>query len=111
MSILRRILFAVFCASALATFMQSAFADDAAIRKNITERFPEWPKIDEITKTPIPGIYELRFGTDIFYSDEQGNHVIEGALIDTKSHSNLTEARVSKLTAIDFASLPLKDAI
>src|SRR5882672_3445917 len=111
MSILRRILIAAFCAGALATSVQSAFADDSAIRKNIAERFPEWPKIDEISKTPIPGVYELRFGSDIFYTDEQGNYVIEGALIETKSHTNLTEVRVGKLTAIDFASLPLKDAI
>lgn len=111
MSNLRRILPAVFFAGVLAASMQGAFADDAAIRKNIAERFPEWPKIDEITKTPIPGLYELRFGTDIFYSDEHGNHVIEGTLIETKSHTNLTEARVTKLTAIDFASLQFKDAI
>jgi len=111
MSILRRLLLAVLCTSALAAMAPSALADDAAIRKNIAERFPEWPKLDEITKTPIPGLYELRFGTEIFYSDEQGNHIIEGALIETKTRNNLTEARVAKLTAIDFASLPLKDAI
>jgi len=111
MSILRRILFAVLCTSALAATVQTASADDNAIRKNIAERFPEWPKIDEISKTPIPGLYELRLGSEIFYTDEQGNHLIEGALIETKTRENLTEARVAKLTAIDFASLPLKDAI
>ena len=51
----------------------AAFADDAAIRKNIGERLPQFPKIDEITKTPIAGVYELRVGTDMFYTDEQGN--------------------------------------
>ncbi len=47
----------------------------------------------------------------MLYTDEQGNHLIEGSLIDTKTRANLTEARVSKLTAIDFSKLPLKDAI
>ena len=89
----------------------AAFADDAAIRKNIGERLPQFPKIDEITKTGIPGVYELRVGTDLFYSDENGNYVIEGQLIDTKSRVNLTEERIAKLTAIDWKSLPLKDAI
>ena len=37
-----------------------ALADEAQIRKNIAERFPDWPKIDELTKTPLAGIYELR---------------------------------------------------
>ena len=58
----------------------AAFADEAAIRKNIAERMPDFPKIDEVTKTPIPGIYELRIGTDIYYTDEQGNYLIEGQL-------------------------------
>ena len=89
----------------------AAFADDAAIRKNISERIPQFPKIDEITKTPIPGLYELRIGTDIYYTDEQGNYIIEGQLVDTKTRVNLTEERIAKLTAIDFKTLPLKDAM
>ena len=86
-------------------------ADEATIRKNISERMPDFPKIDEVSKTPIPGVFELRVGAEIFYSDEQGNHLIDGQLIDTRSRNNLTEARLSKINAIDFASLPLKDAI
>jgi len=97
--------------AALLLCLGAAVAQEAVIRKNITERLPDFPKIDEITKSPIPGIYELRMGTEVIYSDEQGNHLIEGALIDTRSRANLTEARVAKLTAIDFASLPLKDAV
>lgn len=89
----------------------AAFADEATIRKNISERMPDFPKIDEVSKTPIPGVFELRVGAEIFYSDEQGNHLIDGQLIDTRSRNNLTEARLSKINAIDFASLPLKDAI
>src|SRR5678816_1471379 len=93
------------------SLVPAAFADDAAIRKNLGERLPQFPKIDEITKTPIPGVYELRVGTDLFYTDEQGNYVIEGQLIDTRTRVNLTEERIGKLTAIDFKSLPLKDAM
>ena len=89
----------------------AAFADEAAIRKNISERVPDFPKIDEVTKTSIPGLYEIRVGTDILYTDEQGNYIIEGQLIETKTRTNLTEQRVAKLTAIDFKALPLKDAM
>ena len=88
-----------------------AFADEAAIRKNISERVPNFPKIDEVTKTGIPGVYELRVGTDILYTDEQGDHIIEGQIVETRTRTNLTEQRVAKLTAIDFKSLPLKDAM
>lgn len=89
----------------------AAFADEAAIRKNLAERLPNLPPIDEISKTPVPGVYEVRIGTEIVYSDENGNHLFQGNLIDTKTRTSLTEARINKLTAIDFAQLPLKDAI
>ena len=94
-----------------ACLLPAAFADESAIRKNVAERLPDFPKIDEITKTALPGIYEIRIGTDILYTDEQGSYIIQGQLIETKSRVNLTEARIAKLTAIDFKSLPLKDAM
>jgi len=94
-----------------ACLVPAALADEAAIRKNIAERLPDIPKIDEVTKTAIPGIWEIRIGTDILYTDENGAYLIQGEVIDTKTRVNLTEQRVSKLTAIDFKSLPLKDAI
>ncbi|MBL8348828.1 MAG: DsbC family protein [Burkholderiaceae bacterium] len=89
----------------------AARADEAAIRKTLAERLPSFPKIDEITKTPIAGLYELRIGTDVFYADENGNHLIQGSIIDTRTKADLTQARIDKLTAIDFASLPLKNAV
>jgi thiol:disulfide interchange protein DsbC len=89
----------------------AAFADEAAIRKNLSERVPTLPKIDEVTKTAIPGLYEIRIGTDVLYTDEEGNYVIEGQMIETRTRTNLTEQRVARLTAIDFKTLPLKDAM
>jgi thiol:disulfide interchange protein DsbC len=90
---------------------QFAVADEAAIRKNLAERAPEFAKIDEVSKTPIPGIYEVRVGTEVVYTDEQGSYLIQGTLTNTKTGVNITEQRLNKLNAIDFASLPLKDAI
>ena len=96
----------------LASLVSSAaLADEAAIRKNLAERLPNFPKIDEVIKTPMAGLYEVRIGTDIVYTDESGNYLIQGSLIDTKSRADLTQARIDKITAIDFANLPLKDAV
>ena len=89
----------------------AAWADEAAIRKNLAERLPNLPKIDEVSKTPIPGLFEVRLGAELIYSDETGSHIIQGAIIDTKTKTDLTEVRINKLTAIDFASLPLKNAV
>ncbi|MDP2023071.1 MAG: DsbC family protein, partial [Hydrogenophaga sp.] len=89
----------------------SVAAQEATIRKNLGERISQLKKIDEITKSPMPGLYEVRVnGTEIFYTDAEGNFLIQGNLIDTKQRRNLTEERVDKLTAISFDSLPLKDA-
>jgi thiol:disulfide interchange protein DsbC len=88
-----------------------ALADEAAIRKNLAERMPQLPKIDEVQKTSIAGLWEVRIGTDILYTDEAGNYLVQGEIYDTKGRINVTQARVDKLTAIDFGKLPLKDSI
>lgn len=88
-----------------------AHAQEATIRKNLGERLPQMPKIDEISKAPIPGLYEVRVnGSEIFYTDAEGNYLIQGTLYDTRQRRDLTEDRVNKLTAIPFDKLPLKDA-
>ncbi len=92
-------------------FSTAAFAGESEIRKVLGERLADLGKIDEVTKTPIVGLFEVRIGTDIYYTDESGNYLIDGQLLDTKTRANLTEERIGKLTAIDFSSLPLKDAI
>jgi thiol:disulfide interchange protein DsbC len=95
----------------LLCFIQGAGAQEAAIRKNLAERLPNMPRIEEVTKTPMPGLYEVRFNqSELIYTDAEGNFVLHGALIDTRARQNLTEARVEKLTAVDFDELPFKDA-
>ncbi len=89
----------------------AAVAQEAVIRKNLAERLPQLPKIDEVSKTPVPGLWEVRIGTDVLYTDERGDYIVQGSIFDTRSRTNLTEERLNKLTAIDFASLPLKDAM
>lgn len=88
-----------------------AQANEAAIRKNLPERLPNFPTIDEVRRTPMAGLFEVRInGTEIIYTDAQGNFVIQGVLLDTQARVNLTEQRVEQLTALPFDQLPLKDA-
>ena len=88
----------------------TAHAQEATLRKNLTDRLPNMPKIDEVNKTPMPGLFEIRMGSDIMYSDAEGNFLIQGALIDVKQKRNLTEERMDKLSAVPFEQLPLKNA-
>ena len=88
----------------------TAQAQEATIRKNLGERLPTIPKIDEVSKTPMNGLYEVRMGSDIMYTDAEGNFLIQGNLFDVKQKRNLTEERMDKLSAVPFDQLPLKNA-
>jgi len=90
--------------------MNPTFAQEAALRKNLSERLPNLPKIDEVSKTPMNGLYELRMGNEVMYSDAEGNFLIQGSLIDVRQKRNLTEERMEKLSAIAFDQLPMKSA-
>ena len=96
--------------AAAGTCAAQTAAQEAAIRKNLTERTPQIGKVDEIRRTPMPGLFEIRAGTEIFYADAQGEFLINGQLVSTRDKRNLTEERVAKLTSIEFDKLPLKDA-
>ncbi|RYF41600.1 MAG: DsbC family protein [Comamonadaceae bacterium] len=104
----RGLLAALFAASLCSVF--SAHAQEATIRKNLAERIPQLGKIDEISKSPMPGLFEVRTGTDIIYTDAEANFIIQGSLIDAKQRRNLTEERTEKLLQVDFSALPVKDA-
>jgi thiol:disulfide interchange protein DsbC len=89
----------------------SCLAQEAVIRKNIAQRFPELKAIDEVNKSVVSGLYEVRInGTEIYYTDAQGDYLVVGNVYDTRQRRNLTEERVDKLTAIKFDNLPFKDA-
>jgi thiol:disulfide interchange protein DsbC len=95
-----------------ASALSQAIAPEVTIRKVLAARWPDLPMIDEVTKTPVPGLYEVRYGgTEILYIDPTGEYVLHGSLIETKTKTDLTEARIEKLLAIDFDKLPIKDAV
>jgi thiol:disulfide interchange protein DsbC len=106
MKTLRILLAALALGSTLA-----ATAGEADIRKNLASRIPQFANIDEVRRTPVAGLFEVRInGFEIYYTDEMGNYLLQGNLIDVQARKNLTEERVDKLTAVDFDKLPMKDA-
>ena len=81
---------ALAAAVALGLVLSAGAQDFEKIRRNLQERLPKLGKIDEVTKTPMPGLYEVRVGNDLFYSDAKGDFLIQGALMDTRQQRNLT---------------------
>jgi thiol:disulfide interchange protein DsbC len=88
-----------------------AQGQELQIKKNLSERLSSLPRIEEVKRTPMPGLYEVRTeSNEIYYSDADGNYLLQGELIDVRQKRNLTEERMDKLTAIEFSKLPFKDA-
>jgi thiol:disulfide interchange protein DsbC len=72
-------------------------------------------RIEGVQPAPVPGLYEVRFqsreGPQIVYTDAEANYILHGSLYDTRNKRDLTEERLSKLSAIKFESLPLDLAV
>ena len=113
----------VLLAGMLALACAAAWSDEAAIRKNWNLHNPKGPPIDEVAKTPIAGLYELRVGGDIVYSDESANYLIypsrdvtdgrlpDGHLLDTRTKTDLTDQRLQKILEKEVPRLPFGDAL
>jgi thiol:disulfide interchange protein DsbC len=92
----------------------SAFADEAKIR-SVVEAALGGARVEGVQPSAVPGLYEVRYqargGPQILYTDAEANYIFQGSLYDTRRRENLTEERLSKLTAIRFESLPLDLAV
>lgn len=95
----------------LGAVTSAAHADEAAIRRNLPALLPELPTIDAVQPSPLAGLWEVRMGTELVYTDADGHYVLEGDLIDARKHVNLTQERETALKAFDFRRLPLEDAV
>lgn len=82
-----------------------------ALSSKLSQRLQDLPPIQSARTTPFAGLIELRAGDNIFYTDANGDHLIVGQLIDTRNQRNLTEERLEDINRIDFANLPLRDAV
>lgn len=88
-----------------------AVADEASVRKAVQAVFPKI-RVESVTKTPFPGLYEVFVDGQILYTNDNFSWFIaEGRLVDAKSRKELTTARLEELTKVDFDSLPLDQAI
>jgi len=80
------------------------------VRKAFKQRFPELDD-DGVANTPFDGLYEIRLGNDVVYTDAGVNFLLQGTLIDAKERVDLTAARLEELSRVEFSSLPLDLAV
>lgn len=90
---------------------QAACADETGLRKAIEAEYPR-VQVGQITKTPYGGLYEVVVNGQIIYTDEKFSFlIVDGGLIDTRTKKDVTKERMADLMRIDFAALPLNQAV
>lgn len=99
----------------LALLALPALAGENEIRQVMKARFPKI-NVEGIQPAPMPGLFEVRFSTQqgpqLIYTDANANFLfVDGSIVEAKSGRNLTEERMTKLTAVDFNTLPLDLAV
>ena len=87
----------------------AAFSDESSV-KTLFEATTSMP-VQSVSKSPLPGLYEVFSAGQIFYTDESVTTLIVGSMIDAKTKNSITAERLSKLTSVNFSELPLANAI
>lgn len=109
---------AMFCFSALAESAKPAVApktkpaaSEADVRKALETMTPPGA-IESIRKAGYGGFYEVVLSNgEIVYVDDTASFFFTGSLIDIANRKDVTEARNAELSRINFAELPLNQAI
>jgi thiol:disulfide interchange protein DsbC len=65
-------------------------------RAAIAAAFPD-VRPDQIAPSPIPGLYEVRIGSQLAYVSADGRYLLQGEIIDLTTDKNLTEGRRNAL--------------
>ncbi len=64
--------------------------------------------IDSVSKSPLPGLYEVVANGTIFYADEKGQYLIVAErVLDLNAKKDILEERMNRLTGVRFDALPL----
>ena len=95
---------------ALPSAAQKSVPSEARIAERLQGLYPA-TRFGSINVTPWPGLYEVVMGANLAYVDETGQYFLFGHLYDMKTQRDLTAERKESLARIDFAALPLADAL
>jgi thiol:disulfide interchange protein DsbC len=90
----------VMALSAALILSQPVAADESAVRRGFQARFPDM-KIESVTRTPFPGLYEVVFDGQVVYTDEKLAYLMSGNLFDLRSpqERNLTRERRDQIAS------------
>jgi thiol:disulfide interchange protein DsbC len=99
----RQALRVLFVALGVVLFSQAGAAEvpDPQVEKirNSLSAFLPSLTSESIRPTPVPGLYEVAFASQLFYVSEDGRYIVQGAIYDLEQQQDLTKPRLSELRA------------
>ena len=84
-----------------------AQGQEGKIKKLLQNRLGADAAVDTVTKTPYSGLYEVKVGNELIYTDAEARYVFIGRIIDSETSKDLTQAKLDELNRIKFSDLPL----
>ena len=84
---------------------------ETQIRSDLQKKIGANTKIKSVTASPIPGVYEVLVGNEVFYTDSGSKYLIQGEIIEIATGKNITEQRQSDLNRIKWTDLSQANAI
>lgn len=91
--------------SALAALLATnVYADEKTVRDVLTKAMPAL-QIDNISPSPMKGVFEVTVGGDIVYVSDDGKYLLQGRLIDTQTKTDLTDEKLSGVRKVALDKL------
>jgi thiol:disulfide interchange protein DsbC len=78
----------------------AAQGSEASVRQLFQSKLSE-VTVESVSRSPMPGLFEVVANGHIFYTDEKVNFIIRGVLFDARTPTmrNVTKVRTAELTA------------
>ncbi len=111
MKLIARLITATLLCAAASVALNVSAADLVADKLKAQLQNQLGPDVKSVAKAPMPGWYEINLGAQLAYTDEKGRYLLIGDVLDLQTSKNLTAARLAELNQIDFARLPLEQAV
>lgn len=86
-------------------------AQEANIKKLIEPRLSDGAKVQSVVKTPYSGLFEVRIGSDVVYTDAKAQYLFVGRILNTQTYQDYTKDRLDEISKIKFSDLPFESAL
>lgn len=89
----------------------AAMPQEAKIKKLIEPRLGNGATVQSVLKTPYSGLFEVRVGDDILYTDADAKYLFVGRVVNSQTYQDYTKDRIDEISKIKFSDLPLDSAL